>query len=240
MSVDCCSRRSPVAVALLTCFAVTQLYAPAWAYRPFDGTDAAVADSGEVEIELQPAGPLQHGSDKTLVAPATVINFGLPGRWEAGVQGQGELPISTSDQSAVFTDVGASVKHVLRPGSLQDESGPSIATEIEVLLPGIKTDEGFGVSVAGIVSQRFEWGAIHFNAETETALTREHHTVLFVSTILEGPPTWTTPRRGNLLRQGVPPITHGIRAHRRDMAGSRRLGLRHRISSCPDERTPCQ
>jgi hypothetical protein len=25
------------------------------AYRPFDGTDAAVADPGEVEIELQPA-----------------------------------------------------------------------------------------------------------------------------------------------------------------------------------------
>ena len=29
---------------------------PAPAYRPFDGTDAAVADVGEVEIELQPAG----------------------------------------------------------------------------------------------------------------------------------------------------------------------------------------
>src|SRR5262249_61091869 len=28
----------------------------AFAYRPFDGTDAAVADPGEVEIELQPAG----------------------------------------------------------------------------------------------------------------------------------------------------------------------------------------
>jgi hypothetical protein len=120
MSVDCCSRRSPVAVALLTCFAVTQLYAPAWAYRPFDGTDAAVADSGEVEIELQPAGLLQEGSqegsNKTLVAPVTVINFGLPDRWEAVVEGQGELPISTSDQSAVFTDVGASLKHVMRAG----------------------------------------------------------------------------------------------------------------------------
>jgi hypothetical protein len=26
------------------------------AYRPFDGTDAAVADPREVEVELQPAG----------------------------------------------------------------------------------------------------------------------------------------------------------------------------------------
>ncbi|HJU12703.1 MAG TPA: hypothetical protein VJ728_17595, partial [Candidatus Binataceae bacterium] len=28
----------------------------AYAYRPFDGTDAAVADLGEAEVELQPAG----------------------------------------------------------------------------------------------------------------------------------------------------------------------------------------
>ena len=28
----------------------------ALAYRPFDGTDAAVADLGEAEVELQPAG----------------------------------------------------------------------------------------------------------------------------------------------------------------------------------------
>ena len=30
--------------------------APASAYRPFDGTDAAVADLGEAKIQLQPAG----------------------------------------------------------------------------------------------------------------------------------------------------------------------------------------
>jgi len=28
---------------------------PASAYRPFDGTDAAVADKGKMEIEMQPA-----------------------------------------------------------------------------------------------------------------------------------------------------------------------------------------
>jgi hypothetical protein len=32
---------------------------PAFAYRPFDGTDAAVAEPGQVEVELQPAGRLQ-------------------------------------------------------------------------------------------------------------------------------------------------------------------------------------
>ena len=38
---------------------------PAWAYRPFDGTDAAVAAPGEVEIELQPAGRLREGGNTT-------------------------------------------------------------------------------------------------------------------------------------------------------------------------------
>ena len=32
---------------------------PAFAYRPFDGTDAAVAAPGELEVELQPAGVQQ-------------------------------------------------------------------------------------------------------------------------------------------------------------------------------------
>jgi len=49
----------------------------AWAYRPFDGTDAAIAAPGELEIELQPAGRLREGGNTTLVAPATVINYGL-------------------------------------------------------------------------------------------------------------------------------------------------------------------
>ena len=36
---------------------------PAAAYRPFDGTDAAVADVGEVEIEFQPLGAAHAGGD---------------------------------------------------------------------------------------------------------------------------------------------------------------------------------
>src|SRR5258708_7915539 len=54
-------------------FALIAFASPAFAYRPFDGTDAAVADVGEMEIELQPVGRLRQGSDKTLIAPATVF-----------------------------------------------------------------------------------------------------------------------------------------------------------------------
>jgi hypothetical protein len=50
---------------------------PASAYRPFDGTDAAVAAKGELEIELQPAGRLHDQGGTSLIAPATVINYGF-------------------------------------------------------------------------------------------------------------------------------------------------------------------
>jgi hypothetical protein len=174
--------------ALFGCVAISQTSIPAWAYRPFDGTDAAVAAPGELEIEFQPAGVLQQGPDKSLIAPATVLNVGLADRWEAVFQGLGQFPLSSSDQPAALTGAGAFLKHILRPGSLQDETGPSIATEFGVLLPGINAEAGFGASVAGIVSQRWEWGAVHFNAQT--TLTRDHHADLFLSTILEGPSQW--------------------------------------------------
>jgi hypothetical protein len=160
---------------------------PAWAYRPFDGTDAAVAAPGEVEIELQPAGRLREGGNTTLVAPATVFNYGLSEGWEAVFEGQGQTPLSPSGPTSL-TAAGAFLKHVLLPGSLQDKTGPSVATEFGVLLPDSTGNSGVGASLAGIVSQRWDWGTIHLNAET--ALTRDHHADVFLGGIVEGPSKW--------------------------------------------------
>jgi hypothetical protein len=160
----------------------------AWAYRPFDGTDAAVAAPGEVEIELQPAGPRHDEEGTTLIAPATVFNYGLSEGWEAVLEGQGEIPLSSSGPTSLMA-AGAFLKHVVVPGSLQDKTGPSVATEFGVLLPDSTGNLGVGASLAGIVSQRWDWGTIHFNAQT--ALTRDHHGDVFFSTILEGPSKWT-------------------------------------------------
>jgi hypothetical protein len=159
----------------------------AFAYRPFDGTDAAVAEPGEMEIEFQPAGILRSGDQRTLVAPATVLNFGLAKNWEAVFEGRLETPLQISGPT-VFTDGGAFLKGVLRPGVLQDQSGPSIATEFGVLLPD-STGNKFGASVAGIISQRWDWGTVHLNMAG--ALTRDQHADLFTSIILEGPSKWT-------------------------------------------------
>jgi hypothetical protein len=161
---------------------------PALAYRPFDGTDADVAKPQTMEIELQPAGMLREGAQTTLVAPATVLNIGLTAGWEAVFEGRGLFSLSALDEGDSLSDAGAFLKGVLRPGTLQDKAGPSIATEFGVLLPGINAQSGVGASIAGIISQRWDWGTVHLNAAT--AFTREQHADLFLSTIIEGPSTW--------------------------------------------------
>jgi hypothetical protein len=161
---------------------------PAAAYRPFDGTDAAVANLNEVEIELQPVGRMQAGPQSTLIAPAVVYNYGFAERWEMVLQGQVETPLSPGGPSNLAA-TGAFLKYVVQPGVLQGQSGISIATEFGPLLPGINTDPGVGFSWAGIVSQRWDWGTAHFNVETN--LTRDQHGEAFLSVILEGPSKWT-------------------------------------------------
>jgi hypothetical protein len=160
---------------------------PATAYRPFDGTDAAVADLNQVEIELQPVGRLQTGPQSTLVAPEVVYNYGFAERWEMVLQGQLETPLSPGGPSSLAA-TGAFLKYVVQPGVLQGQSGISIATEFGPLLPGINADPGVGFSWAGIISQRWDWGTAHFNVETN--LTRDQHGEAFLDLILEGPPTW--------------------------------------------------
>jgi hypothetical protein len=160
----------------------------AFAYRPFVGTDAAVADVNEVEIELQPAGTLRQDSQTSLIAPDVVFNYGFAKNWEFVFEGLGQVPLGNSDENPSVAGVGAFLKYVMREGSLQDAKGPSIAVEFGPLLPGIHADEGFGVSVDTIISQRWDWGTISTNFAT--ALTRDHHTDVFLGAIVEGPFNW--------------------------------------------------
>jgi hypothetical protein len=160
---------------------------PASAYRPFDGTDAAVVDVNEHEVELQPFGAERIGSQTTAIAPFVVYNYGFADRWEAVLQTEMQTPISGSNELN-FQNTGAFLKYVIKPGVLQGQSGVSIATEFGPLLPGINTDPGVGFSWAGIVSQRWDWGTAHFNIETN--LTRDHQAEVFLDVILEGPHDW--------------------------------------------------
>jgi hypothetical protein len=77
---------------------------------------------------------------------------------------------------------------VLREGSLQEKPGPSIATEFGILLPGIHDERGTGASLAGIVSQQWNWVAVHFNAAA--TLAREQHADIALDAVVEGPHDW--------------------------------------------------
>lgn len=157
---------------------------PAAAYRPFDGTDAAVADVGEMEIELQPLGAA-HAGGATRGLSDTILNYGFADRWELVLQTTPQVPPEGFGPISVSN--AALLKYVVQPGVLQEKSGPSIATEFGALLPEFG-GSGVGASWSGIVSQRWDWGTVHYNVTTN--LTPDQHGELFLSTILEGPNKW--------------------------------------------------
>ncbi len=113
--------------------------------------------------------------------------YGFMKNWELVLEGRGEHPLS-GDGASRLVDGGLSLKTVLRDGALQDKAGPSIATEFGVLLPEINGVARAGASGAAIVSERWTWGTVHFNAGA--ALTREQHGDLFIGAIIEGPQGW--------------------------------------------------
>ena len=177
-------------VAVSFAVAFTLAITPAYAYRPFDSTDADVAGKNEFELELGPIGSLRDTGNRYWVAPAVVANFGLSGDRELVVQGQrqqsrdggADVPATSVVNTGIF------IKQLLRRGVLQDAEGPSVATEYGFLLPTINDEHGAGFSWAGIVSQRRSYGTAHLNAEV--AYTRAHKPGAFLGAILEGPHEW--------------------------------------------------
>jgi len=65
-----------------------------FAYRPFDSTDAAVADVNQLEIELGPAQFRRATDERTVIAPAYVINYGFVKNWEVVLEGRAEHPLA--------------------------------------------------------------------------------------------------------------------------------------------------
>src|SRR5262249_43884296 len=133
-------------VMLLSASALLCTVPRAWAYRPFDGTDAAVADTGEFELELGPAATVRRKSFD-FALPAAVLNLGFAPGWEAVFDIKNiltvarALPHRVTDQAA---DTDLLVKAVLRRGCLQGGTGPSLATELGVLLPNANGEIGVG------------------------------------------------------------------------------------------------
>ncbi len=178
------------AVAIVFWVGTLSWPARALAYRPFDSTDADVAKTGELEIELGPAGYLREDGDRFLVAPAIILNAGVFDRWELVLEGRDRIRVDRApgEPRLELGDAALSMKGLLREGSLQDQPGLSVATEISALLPATEAETGLGASAALVVSERCRVGAAHLNAGT--FLSRNHRAGAFAGLIVEGPHAW--------------------------------------------------
>ncbi|MES2259509.1 MAG: hypothetical protein V4724_13350 [Pseudomonadota bacterium] len=159
----------------------------AQAYRPFEGTDAAVAEHGLFELEFSPLGYVHLKSSRSLVGPALVANYGFAEDYEVVAEGKlvHQLGQDIDGRRNSLNDSALSIKHVLRHGSLQEDGGGvSIASECGVLLPDTGGDSGTGASCSLIFSQKLAAATVHLN--TALSRTREHANGRFLGVIVEG------------------------------------------------------
>lgn len=171
------AKRSAIALVLLAGPHV------AFAYRPFDSTDAAVADPGEIEIELGPVAYSDSRHASITEMPVVTINAGLTDNWEAVIDASRAITRSPHEHDLDTVEAALLLKRVVRDGVLQDQAGWSIATEFGVLLPTVNGDDDYGATWALIGSRAVGRTMIHVNAAL--AHNRDGNTELFSGLILE-------------------------------------------------------
>ncbi len=178
------------AVAVLLATGLALVASRAAAYRPFDGTDADVAEHGAFELEMGPAHWYNQAGQNYVIAPATVLNLGIFENTELVVDFEDFVALGPLDgrSRVALLNTDVLVKHVFREGILQGKTGLSIAVEAGPLTPEINGTNAFGASVDAIFSYRWDWGTVHFNEWP--SYTREHNLDLFSGVILEGPHDW--------------------------------------------------
>jgi hypothetical protein len=186
--------------------------APAYAFRPFEGTDAQVAPPRAFELELEPMGYERAGGEHLLVGPEWGLNYGFGDGYEFTLEGKRLwlLNAEPGERVGAFEDIGLSVKKVLRPGVLQEKPGTSLATEIEAQLP-TTTERGVGWSGALIATREMGIARLHFNGLI--ARNREHDFARAASVILElAPRRWKLKpvAEASVDREGDAPTDHGV------------------------------
>jgi hypothetical protein len=91
-------------------------------------------------------------SARTAITQLPDLGLRICADWEATIEGELAHTLAGGDVpgTSLIGNI-ASLKTVLREGSLQERPGPSIATEFDILLPGISDEHGTGVNIIGIV-----------------------------------------------------------------------------------------
>lgn len=147
------------AYLLLLCLLI--VVRPAWCYRPFASTDADVVDRGESELELGYFNWERSDGENTFITPQIVYNYGLSDIWELVAEFEIEHP---SGEGSDLADPALFLKGILRKGTLQDQSGISVAVEAGFLLPStIEEEDRFGFEAIGIVSGQLSSFTYHVN-----------------------------------------------------------------------------
>lgn len=133
----------------------------ALAFRPFESTDAAVADKGVSEIELGLVDFANHRGQNTIAVPDLKYNFGFATNWEVVAEGALQVFDSASSRDFELLNPQLNLKGVLINGPLQDGPWPiSLAVETGVLFPETTPDSGFGfqsILVASFRTGKFTW-----------------------------------------------------------------------------------
>jgi len=199
-------------LALIVCssLALTLSAAPAYAFRPFEGTDAQVAPPRA--FELEPMGYERMGDAHLLVGPEWAMNYGFGAGSEFTFEGK-RLWLTNAEPGervGTFEDIGLAVKKVLRSGVLQEKPGPSLAMEVEAQLP-TSTERGAGLSGAIIATQGVGITTLHFNGEI--ARNREHEFGRAASLIVQlEPKGWklTPAIEVSVDREGNAPTDQGV------------------------------
>jgi hypothetical protein len=155
----------------------------AHAYRPFDSTDAAVADPGEIEIELGPVAYTDFRDGSITEAPVLTLNAGLANNWEAVLDASRAITHSANEDDSETVETALLLKRVLRAGVLQEQAGWSVATEFGVLLPTVNAEDDYGATWALIGSRHISRTLVHANAGL--AQNRDGNTELFSGLIVE-------------------------------------------------------
>lgn len=151
----------PFRVAACVLLVVLGAPTPAWAYRPFVSTDAAVADPNEVEIEVGAFTIERDRGENAFVIPRAVVNYGLLKNWEAVA----EFAVRRSpDAQLNLIDPALLLKGVLKEGVLQEKDGIGIAVEVGLLLPSTERGErNVGFEGTGILTETLGPVMVHVN-----------------------------------------------------------------------------
>jgi hypothetical protein len=173
------------------------------AYRPFDNTDAEVAEPNILELELGPA-QLQWSSGRTFLVPTLIINYGVVPDWEVvlDMAAAGAISGPPGAGDTFQFQAGLAIKHVLRRGSLQDGTGLSLAIEPEILFPDTSPDSAVGVAAGLILSQR--WASLTAHLNLVPAYNRAHRFEGLIGLIVEGPHEWILRPVGELYVRDEP------------------------------------